>query len=405
MRITPEWGTVLLGDHVDILSGHPFKSNGFTDDEADLPLVKGENLQQRYIDWGKAKRWPRKDLASLQKYQLQVEDVVLAMDRPWVPAGLKFAWIKPSDPTSLLVQRVCRLRVLPTMEQRFLRCLIGSPQFEGYLKPMVTGINVPHISAKQITGFRFPLPPLPTQRRIASILSAYDDLIENNTRRIAILEEMARRIYEEWFVHFRFPGHEGVKLVETQLGMVPEGWRIGRLDDLMVLQRGFDLPTSARHPGPFPVYAASGQHGWHETSKVKGPGVITGRSGSLGVVTYAPSDFWPLNTTLWVKDFKLGSPVYCFYVLSAMDLEAFNSGAAVPTLNRNDIHGLPTLLPADQALTAFDALVLPMVNLKTTLLSANANLRTQRDLLLPKLISGEIDVSELPEADVLKAAE
>lgn len=255
-----------------------------------------------------------------------------------------------------------------------------------------------------VEDLEVPAPDLPTQRRIASILSAYDDLIENNTRRITILEEMARRIYEEWFVSFRFPGHEQVKMVESELGLIPEGWETCRLDDVLVLQRGFDLPRQSRADGPFPIISATGEGGTHSEFRVKGPGVVTGRSGSLGTVMYVEGDFWPLNTTLWVKEFKVGSPLYAYNVLRSIDLAGFNAGAAVPTLNRNDIHGLTVLRPDENALASFDEVAIPMMKLKKRLEMKNANLRATRDLLLPKLISGELDVSNLPEPEEAIAA-
>ncbi|MHB8311595.1 MAG: restriction endonuclease subunit S, partial [Metallibacterium sp.] len=104
--------------------------------------------------------------------------------------------------------------------------------------------GVPHINLGVLREFRIPLPPLATQRRIAAILSAYDDLIENNTRRIAILEEMARRIYEEWFVRFRFPGHEHTRMVESELGLVPEGWAVRGLYDVADQTYGFPFKSN-----------------------------------------------------------------------------------------------------------------------------------------------------------------
>ena len=118
---------------------------------------------------------------------------------------------------------------------------------------------------------------------------------------------------------------------------------------------------------------------------------------------YVEGDYWPLNTTLWVKEFKVGSPLYAFYLLSSIDLAGFNSGAAVPTLNRNDVHGLPVLKPTTEILTVFDDAVGPMMKLKLRLERKNANLRATRDLLLPKLISGELDVSHLPEPEAMAA--
>jgi hypothetical protein len=179
------------------------------------------------------------------------------------------------------------------------------------------------------------LPPLPIQRRIAGILSAYDELIENSQRRIKILESMARALYREWFVNFRFPGHENHPRVASPLGEIPKGWEVGQLDDVLVLQRGFDLPKASRADGGVPIIAATGVTGFHNEAKVKAPGVVTGRSGTIGVVLYVQEDFWPLNTSLWAKEFPKSEPLFAFYLLSSLDLKQFNSGAAVPTLNKS----------------------------------------------------------------------
>src|SRR5690625_3959357 len=108
-----------------------------------------------------------------------------------------------------------------------------------------------------------PIPPMGVQHKIVSVLSAYDDLIENNTRRIEILEEMARRLYEEWFVHFRFPGHEEISFKESELGEIPEGWECSSLKEFIELAYGKALKKSERKPGPYPVYGSSGEVGTH----------------------------------------------------------------------------------------------------------------------------------------------
>src|SRR5437762_1893664 len=108
-----------------------------------------------------------------------------------------------------------------------------------------------------------PVSPLSEQQSIVGILSTFDDLMENNSRRIKILEEMVKTIYREWFVNFRFPGHEMVRVVDSELGPIPSGWRVGVLQEAVVLQRGFDLPTSQRIPGDVPIFAATGINGTH----------------------------------------------------------------------------------------------------------------------------------------------
>ena len=124
-----------------------------------------------------------------------------------------------------------------------------------------------------------------------------------------------------------------------------EEWREVTLGDVVMLQRGFDLPATDRQQGAYPVIASTGQVGTHNTAMVRGPGVVVGRSGSLGGGQYIRNDFWPLNTTLWVRDFKGNDPRFCYFLLKSLDLAEFNAGSGVPTLNRNHIHPLPVRLP------------------------------------------------------------
>jgi type I restriction enzyme S subunit len=251
-------------------------------------------------------------------------------------------------------------------------------------KAAVPGINRNELQARWVS-----VPEdVGEQASIASILSAYDDLIENNQRRIQLLEQAARLLYKEWFVHLRFPGHEHTRIIDS----VPEGWKKKPLGELLTLQRGFDLPVSKRKEGRFPIYASTGINGYHIEAKVKGPGVVTGRSGSLGTVIYISGDFWPLNTTLWVKEFKLVGPHYANHLLANMQLEQYNGGAAVPTLNRNDVHRVEVLSPPSMLLRIFEDQSHDIVKQIDALTSMNLKLAEARDLLLPKLMNGELAV-------------
>ena len=122
-------------------------------------------------------------------------------------------------------------------------------------------------------------------------------------------------------------------------------WCEVTLGEVLTLQRGFDLPTTQRKPGSYPVIASTGPVGTHGEAMVRGPGVVIGRSGSLGGGQFVEHDFWPLNTTLWVKDFKGNDPRFCYYLLKSIDLAQFNVGSGVPTLNRNHIHPFPVARP------------------------------------------------------------
>ena len=136
-----------------------------------------------------------------------------------------------------------------------------------------------------------------------------------------------------------------VVLAERDERGVVDGWRETTLGEVVTLQRGFDLPTTERKLGSYPVIASTGQVGTHNRAIVQGPGVVIGRSGSLGGGQFIKGDFWPLNTTLWVKDFNNNDPRFCYFLLKSLDLGQFNAGSGVPTLNRNHIHPLPVHVP------------------------------------------------------------
>jgi type I restriction enzyme S subunit len=266
------------------------------------------------------------------------------------------------------------------------------------------GIGQPLTSLRSI---RLPVPSLPEQRAIAHILGTLDDKIELNRRRNQTLEAMARALFQDWFVDFgpvraKMEGREPYlpaelwRLFPERLDEAgkPAGWDTVRLDDALILQRGFDLPAAERVSGEYPVMAASGINGFHDRYMVRGPGVTTGRSGVLGRVFFVQGDFWPLNTSLWVKEFKRVSPVFAFHLLRGLDFEMFNAGSAVPTLNRNHVHNLPITIPTPEIATEFDAQVVPLMKQQRANDEESKTLAQLRDTLLPKLISGELRVAD-----------
>jgi type I restriction enzyme S subunit len=254
------------------------------------------------------------------------------------------------------------------------------------------------------------LPPLEQQRAIAHILGTLDDKIELNRRMNQTLEEIARAIFKSWFVDFDpvrkkaagkktglpedidklFP--EGFE--RSELGEIPKGWRVGPLDDLLVLQRGFDLPKAVRFDRPYPLIADSGQDGTNDEAKVKGPGVVTGRSGKLGITTFVQEDFWPLNTTLLIKDYKISNPYHAYLLLQALGFERFNAGSAVPTPNRNHIYSMRLVIPPSIIAGKFASLIKPTFNLCLAAEKQIEGLSQLRDTLLPRLLSGSLVITD-----------
>lgn len=172
-----------LGDVVDMTFGNAFKSAEFSTDDTDIRLLRGDNVAQGRLRWDGAKRFPASRLSEVRRYQLRAGDVVIAMDRPWIAAGLKYAVVREADLPCLLVQRVARLRAKEGLDQGYLSAIIASKAFSDYVLAVQTGSAVPHISGGQIADFElFSLPRLEEQRAIAATLGALDDKIESNRR-------------------------------------------------------------------------------------------------------------------------------------------------------------------------------------------------------------------------------
>lgn len=226
------------------------------------------------------------------------------------------------------------------------------------------------------------------QEKIANTLSAYDDLIENNQRQIKLLEEAAQRLYKEWFVDLRFPGHENTKIVDG----VPEGWSRTKINEILTFHRGYDLTKNEMKAGRYPVVGSTTVIGYHNEFKIKGPGIVTGRSGSLGKYQFIWDNFWPHNTSLYISDYKDHNIFFVYSLLQTVDFASLNNGGAIPTLNRNVLSNIEVIEPTDELQEMFAKIAEPQYQKIKNLEKQNDKLKTARDLLLPKFMSGEVEV-------------
>lgn len=198
-----EWSEATLGDEIELLSGFPFKSAHYTEQKKDIRLLRGDNIVQGSLRWEDVKRWPVSDATEYDRYRLGAGDVVLAMDRPWVKAGLKRAQISVDDLPCLLVQRTARLRCNRNLNSRFLVYLIGSDAFVRHILGVQTGIGVPHISGQQIKNFKFSKPPMDVQVQIADRLDALaieaQRLESIYQQKLAALNELKKSLLHQAF--------------------------------------------------------------------------------------------------------------------------------------------------------------------------------------------------------------
>ena len=226
------------------------------------------------------------------------------------------------------------------------------------------------------------------QEKIANTLSAYDDLIENNQKQIKLLEEAAQRLYKEWFVDLRFPEHENTKIVDG----VPEGWSRTNINEILTFHRGYDLTKNEMKAGRYPVVGSTTVIGYHNEFKIKGPGIVTGRSGSLGKYQFIWDNFWPHNTSLYISDYKDHNIFFVYSLLQTVDFASLNNGGAIPTLNRNVLSNIEVIEPTDELQEMFAKIAEPQYQKIKNLEKQNDRLKTVRDLLLPKFMSGEVEV-------------
>jgi type I restriction enzyme S subunit len=394
-----------------------------------------------FVGRGKSKHRPRNDPALyggpypfvqtgnvkaadlyISRYDQTYSEQGLAQSKPWDPGTLCITIAANIAETAILKIQAC----FPDSIVGFIADpLKADVQFVKYCIDTVKlqmqnaskGTTQDNLSLDKLLTFDLLTPPLPTQRKIAAILSAYDDLIEVNTRRIAILEEMGRALYREWFVHFRFPGHESVRMVESAVGLVPEGWEVRLLSDFV------EVPRENINPAQFPdeTFAHFSIPAYDEGRMPVLEMGETIKSGKfrLSQPCVLLSKLNPRIPRVWYTDPEAANRAICsseFLVLTPKPpvnrvflygmctsqefLDTF-AGLALGTSTSHqrakpdDMLRLPRALPPASLMTRFARQVEPMLGQISLSRRKNANLRQTRDLLLPRLVSGEADLSGL----------
>jgi type I restriction enzyme S subunit len=262
------------------------------------------------------------------------------------------------------------------------------------------GAAQPLLTQSVIKNINVIVPPLTIQRKIASILSAYDDLIENNLKRIKILEEMAQNLYREWFVKFRFPGHENVRFVDSPLGKIPEGWEVVELREVLDVKYGKTLPKQKiLQSGLYPVYGAGDVIGYYNNAIHKEKCVlVTSRGNGSGTVWRTREPAFITNNSLIITPKRFLNHwdySFAFLVLKHSNVYGARTGSAQPQVTIENLNYVKVIVPAQFCVKTFCSIVTPLYEFVDLIIRKNSSLRNTRDLLLPKLISGELDVSAL----------
>jgi len=342
-----------------------------------------------------------------RRANLRSGDLVLTREAP-----MGEVCMIPDNLRCCLGQRMVMLRPDPEKcDSQFLLYSIQSDTVQHEIKVNEgTGSTVSNLRIPLLEALPIPHPPLAEQKAIAAVLGALDDKIELNRRMNGTLEAMARALFQSWFVDFepmraKLDGRQPVGLdpataalfpesfEETAFGHVPNGWGVKMLGEVIELAYGKPLKAEDRKHGPVCVYGANGPVGWHDEMLVSGPGIVIGRKGNPGVVTWSHGDFYPIDTTFYVEPIGTCRSLYfLYYALSLHNLANLSADSAVPGLNRNHAYMSKQVIPSQAVLTAFDSQIAPIFAAMHANEQQSRSLALTRETLLPKLISGELTV-------------
>lgn len=254
---------------------------------------------------------------------------------------------------------------------------------------MNVGSAVPSMTVPVLNEMEIVAPDLKTQRSIASILSSLDDAIELNQQINKTLEEMAKAIFKEWFVDFNFPNSTG-KFLETEIGKIPVGWKVGKLNEVLEIKYGKD--HKHLESGEIPVYGSGGIMRYADKALYEFESILIPRKGTLSNLFYINKPFWSVDTMFYTK-FKLAnSGKYLFHLLQSLNLATMNVGSAVPSLTTEVLNNIQIAIPTKEVLLKFEEVVSSLFEQIEQNIEENQSLINLRDTLLPKLMKGEIEV-------------
>jgi len=420
MQGNQNWGRVCIKDVCKSIIDCVNKTASTVEYPTEFKMIRTTNIRNGWIDLSDVKyvtkevfeRWTRRAIP-------KKGDVILTREAPLGEVGM----IRTDDKV-FLGQRLVQYRADPRyLDNKFLLYAFQECDLQSQIKALGSGTSVEHMRVPDAEKLTLRLPPLSIQHTIADILSAYDDLIENNRRRIAILEEIAQLIYQEWFIKFRFPGYKTVKMVESESGMIPEDWKVAKLSTLVDTQYGYTESASEVPIGPKYLrgmdinktsyiqwdtvpYCSIDENDYSKYKLAPGDILVIRMAdpGKVGIVEKnIDAVFASYLVRLHIKSVSI-SPYYLFYFLLSDRYQSYVSGASTGTTRKSASAGViadtDLFLPTDDIRNHFERHISLLRNAINNLLDRNLNLRRTRDLLLPKLISGELDVSRWVEGEM-----
>lgn len=410
------WERTTIGEHVDVLTGYAFKSSDYSSGPDDIRLLRGDNVAQHRIRWRDAQKLPQEKARGLERFALRLGDFVIALDRTWIPAGVKIAEITEADLPSLLVQRVARLRSKPSLEQSLMRQFFSGHGFEQYVKSVQTETAVPHISPNDLRDLAILLPPLPEQKRMAETLETWDRAIDTVEALIANARAQKQALMQQLLP-------QGTTPPKKRLPGFSGEWREAEFNEVFDLKIG---GTPARNNPAYWDRVKATQNRWTAISDLQGK-YIDETQEHISDEGAQNSNVKALAAGTVIFSFKLSigrkailrkpaytneaicalipkrpeelSSLFVFHALELVDFTAsIDQAVKGATLNKAKIADLylsfPPRAEQDRLVEVLEAADSEIANLQTQL----AALRQEKAALMQKLLTGKRRV-KLPESE------
>lgn len=326
------------------------------------------------------------DAPNSYKYKLEPNDIVFA--RTGASTGRNYFY-DGRDGEFVYAGFLIKFSIDPQkVNPKYIKYYCASRDYFDWIDSFNTGSTRGNMNAKTLESMPIPLLPKGNQDLLVATLSCLDDKIELNNKINANLEAQAQAIFKSWFVDFE-PFQDG-EFVDSELGMIPKGWRVGALSELISVKYGKDHKKLA--DGDIPVYGSGGIMRYAESALYNKESVLIPRKGTLNNVIYINDPFWTVDTMFYTEMRIPHVAKYVFFFVSNQDLASMNAGSAVPSMTTDILNSLPVIIAPEDVYIKYDNLVSPMFNGLRQGEKENHALAVLRDTLLPKLMSGEIEV-------------
>ncbi len=397
-----------LGELVNIKGGKRLPKGAQLQSEPNShPYIRVRDMGDKYIPEHGLEYVPDDVFPSISRYIVNTNDVIISIVGT---IGLVSIIDERFDNASQ-TENCAKLSGLDYVDANYVYYFLNSSVGQQEIRQGTVGAVQAKLPLYSIEKIKVYWPARFEREKIVDQLATIDRKLGLNVQTNQTLEQMAQAIFKSWFVDFdpvkaKMNGDqpEGMdaattslfpeKLVESELGLIPDGWEAKQLKDILELAYGKALKKTDRVEGDVPVYGSGGLTGYHNQSLVEGPGIIVGRKGTVGSVYWEPKAFYPIDTVFYVKPKAGYSLNYCYLILQNLGLKNMNTDAAVPGLNRNNAYRLEVVTPSHGVLNKFESLMSAFQSKIDGNNAENSSLETLRDTLLPKLLSGEIELEE-----------